>query len=42
MKGIFSGILNRKRNPTVSMIRNLSQSLHIPAAVLIQETFNNN
>ena len=41
-KGIISEVLNRKRKLTVSMIRNLSQSLHIPAAVLIQETFNNN
>ena len=41
-KGIISEVLNRKRKLTVSMIHNLSQSLHIPAAVLIQETFNNN
>lgn len=41
-KGIISEVLNRKRKLTVSMIRNLSQSLHIPVAVLIQETFNNN
>jgi antitoxin component HigA of HigAB toxin-antitoxin module len=42
MKGIFSGILNRNRNPTVSMIHNLGQSLHIPAAVLTQENINSN
>ena len=35
-KGIISEVLNRKRKLTVSMIRNLSQSLHIPAAVLIR------
>ncbi len=36
-KGIVSEVLNKKRKLTVEMIRNISKTLHIDAAVLIKE-----